>query len=109
MHCDVTADDFISQLVHDALSPTPYTSFNKDFILLAEFSEMEGPKPILTIPRDLRTSFNLEQFSLRIMSSDCVSILHTTSDLTSFNIAGDIQVHVFYKKVVYKKVLLDWP
>ena len=93
MHSDITADDFISQLVNDGLSSVPWldSTFTKDFILLAEFSEMEGPKHILTIPTDVKSKFNLETFAVRIMSVDCVSILQTT-DMASFNIAGDIQV-----------------
>uniref|UniRef100_A0A3Q1I2V3 Guanine nucleotide exchange protein SMCR8-like n=1 Tax=Acanthochromis polyacanthus TaxID=80966 RepID=A0A3Q1I2V3_9TELE len=46
--------------------------FNRDFILVAEFSEQVGPKPVLTIPDDPRIigSFDLNHFSVRIMSVD---------------------------------------
>ncbi|XP_008290661.1 guanine nucleotide exchange protein smcr8b [Stegastes partitus] len=46
--------------------------FNRDFILVAEFSEQVGPKPVLTIPDDPRVigSFDLNHFSVRIMSVD---------------------------------------
>ncbi|XP_018555295.1 guanine nucleotide exchange protein smcr8b [Lates calcarifer] len=59
------------------LFPTshPWTTsaqFNRDFILVAEFSEQVGPKPVLTIPDDPRVigSFDLNHFSVRIMSVD---------------------------------------
>ncbi|XP_034741305.1 guanine nucleotide exchange protein smcr8b [Etheostoma cragini] len=59
------------------LSPpsNPWTSsaqFHRDFILVAEFSEQVGPKPVLTIPDDPRVigSFDLNHFSVRIMSVD---------------------------------------
>ncbi|XP_028264985.1 guanine nucleotide exchange protein smcr8b isoform X2 [Parambassis ranga] len=53
----------------------PWTSsaqFHRDFILVAEFSEQVGPKPVLTIPDDARVigSFDLNHFSVRIMSVD---------------------------------------
>lgn len=46
--------------------------FHRDFILVAEFSEQVGPTPVLTIPDDLRVigSFDLNHFSVRIMSVD---------------------------------------
>ncbi|XP_041642050.1 guanine nucleotide exchange protein smcr8b [Cheilinus undulatus] len=46
--------------------------FHRDFILVAEFSEQVGPKPVLTIPDDPRAigSFDLNHFSVRIMSVD---------------------------------------
>ncbi|KAJ8001326.1 hypothetical protein DPEC_G00168380 [Dallia pectoralis] len=48
------------------------TAFNRDFILVAEFSEQIGPVPVRTIPDDPRVigSFDLNHFSLRIMSVD---------------------------------------
>eukprot|EP00063_Salmo_salar_P067231 XP_014042066.1 PREDICTED: Smith-Magenis syndrome chromosomal region candidate gene 8 protein homolog [Salmo salar] len=53
----------------------PWTSparFNRDFILVAEFSEQVGPLPVRTIPDDPRVigSFDLNHFSLRVMSVD---------------------------------------
>ncbi|KAK2817740.1 hypothetical protein Q7C36_021673 [Tachysurus vachellii] len=53
-------------------SKTSSVSFNKDFILISEFSEQVGPQPLLTIPDDDKTcgSFDLNRFSLRIMSVD---------------------------------------
>lgn len=89
----MTANDFISQLVEDGipLHVWPQSTFDKDFILLSEFSEMVGPKPLFTIPMDFRSKFNLNTFAVRIMSVDCVSILQNT-DMEGFNIAGDIQV-----------------
>ncbi|XP_005750246.1 guanine nucleotide exchange protein smcr8b [Pundamilia nyererei] len=46
--------------------------FHRDFILVAEFSEQVGPSPVLTIPEDSRVlgSFDLNHFSVRIMSVD---------------------------------------
>ncbi|XP_068606974.1 guanine nucleotide exchange protein smcr8b [Brachionichthys hirsutus] len=46
--------------------------FHRDFILVAEFSEQVGPKPVLTIPDDSGVvgSFDLNHFSVRIMSVD---------------------------------------
>ncbi|XP_054460193.1 guanine nucleotide exchange protein smcr8b [Anoplopoma fimbria] len=46
--------------------------FHRDFILVAEFSEQVGPRPVHTIPDDPRVigSFDLNHFSVRIMSVD---------------------------------------
>ncbi|KAM6966191.1 guanine nucleotide exchange protein smcr8a [Tautogolabrus adspersus] len=51
---------------------TSYAKFTKDFILISEFSEQVGPQPLLTIPDDPKVcgSFDLNYFSLRIMSVD---------------------------------------
>lgn len=56
-------------------SSHPWTTsaqFHRDFILVAEFSEQVGPKPVLTIPDDPRVigTFDLNHFSVRIMSVD---------------------------------------
>uniref|UniRef100_A0A1A7WW37 Smith-Magenis syndrome chromosome region, candidate 8b n=1 Tax=Iconisemion striatum TaxID=60296 RepID=A0A1A7WW37_9TELE len=46
--------------------------FHRDFILVAEFSEQVGPRPVLTIPNEQKVigSFDLNHFSVRIMSVD---------------------------------------
>lgn len=48
------------------------SKFSRDFILISEFSEQVGPQPLLTIPDDAKVpgSFDLNYFSLRIMSVD---------------------------------------
>lgn len=53
-------------------SNTTGMSFNKDFILISEFSEQVGPQPLLTIPDKTKAcgSLDLNHFSLRIMSVD---------------------------------------
>ncbi|ROI62432.1 Guanine nucleotide exchange protein smcr8b [Anabarilius grahami] len=47
-------------------------NFKKDFILLSEFSEQVGPQPLLTVPSETKAcgTFDLNHFSLRIMSVD---------------------------------------
>ncbi|XP_077426526.1 guanine nucleotide exchange protein SMCR8-like [Vanacampus margaritifer] len=46
--------------------------FDKDFVLVAEFSEQVGPKPVMTIPDEAGASgsLDLNHFSVRIMSVD---------------------------------------
>uniref|UniRef100_A0A1A8G9J7 Smith-Magenis syndrome chromosome region, candidate 8b n=1 Tax=Nothobranchius korthausae TaxID=1143690 RepID=A0A1A8G9J7_9TELE len=56
-------------------SAQPWSSraqFHRDFILVAEFSEQVGPRPVLTIPNEQKVigSFDLNHFSVRIMSVD---------------------------------------
>ncbi|XP_076004113.1 guanine nucleotide exchange protein smcr8b [Genypterus blacodes] len=59
--------------------------FHSDFILVAEFSEKVGPKPVLTIPDDPRVvgSFDLNHFSVRIMSVDYQASGPTPTDFSS--------------------------
>ena len=88
-----TMKSLISALVDDGIGSQAFmgSTFDSDFILLSEFCEMEGPKPIFTIPSVFNSTFNLNTFAVRIMSVDCVSIMQTT-DFTNFKVAGDIQV-----------------
>uniref|UniRef100_A0A673M746 Smith-Magenis syndrome chromosomal region candidate gene 8-B protein homolog n=1 Tax=Sinocyclocheilus rhinocerous TaxID=307959 RepID=A0A673M746_9TELE len=53
-------------------SKTSGANFTKDFILLSEFSEQVGPQPLLTVPPETKAcgTFDLNHFSLRIMSVD---------------------------------------
>ena len=74
--------------------PWPVCSFDKDFILVSEFCELVGPRPVLTIPEDGGASFNTNVFSVRIMSVDCTAQLSVDSDAKKggFQTAGDTQV-----------------
>ncbi|XP_068593539.1 guanine nucleotide exchange protein smcr8b [Cebidichthys violaceus] len=70
-------DDGVPEELSVPLLPpsNPWTStaqFHRDFILVAEFSEQVGPRPVLTIPDvpSVIGSFDLNHFSVRIMSVD---------------------------------------
>ncbi|XP_067911935.1 guanine nucleotide exchange protein smcr8a isoform X3 [Heterodontus francisci] len=74
-------DDYGEQYSSDSVPPfqfqpenpwskTATAKFEKDFILISEFSEQVGPQPLLTIPDNARGNFDLNYFSLRIMSVD---------------------------------------
>ncbi|KAK3096872.1 hypothetical protein FSP39_004256 [Pinctada imbricata] len=58
-----------------------------DFILVAEFSELEGPRPVITIPTGGFNDFNITDFTVRIMSLD-----HQTSTSHGFHLTEDSQV-----------------
>ncbi|KAF4074902.1 hypothetical protein AMELA_G00228560 [Ameiurus melas] len=53
-------------------SKTSSVRFSQDFILISEFSEQVGPQPLLTVPDRTKAcgTFDLNHFSLRIMSVD---------------------------------------
>ncbi|XP_064628612.1 uncharacterized protein LOC135488102 isoform X2 [Lineus longissimus] len=55
-------------------SPNPWNKFaaiEEDFIVIAEFSELEGPKPLISIPNNSNNDgFDLNSFVLKIMSVD---------------------------------------
>lgn len=44
--------------------------FVRDLILLAEFDEISGPRPLMTIPRKAHSWMDLDSFVLRIMTVD---------------------------------------
>ncbi|KAL3881516.1 hypothetical protein ACJMK2_027948 [Sinanodonta woodiana] len=58
-----------------------------DFILIAEFSEREGPKPVLVIPKDGGQDFDQNEFSVRILAVD-----HHSSVTDGFHLTEDNQV-----------------
>lgn len=45
-------------------------SYLNDFILISEFSEIEGPKPLFSIPIDGGMDFNKNDYSLHVMCVD---------------------------------------
>lgn len=49
---------------------SPKRSFPADFILLSEFSELEGPVPLQVIPEGGSGKFKSGDFVLRIMAVD---------------------------------------
>lgn len=53
--------------------------YTDDFILVSEFSEIEGPRPLLTIPTDGATGFNKNEYSLHLMCVDFHSHLSSSS------------------------------
>ncbi|CAL8330980.1 unnamed protein product [Lota lota] len=66
---------------------TTAAQFHRDFILVAEFSEQVGPQPVMTIPDDPRVlgSFDLNHFSVRIMSVDYQAAFPApTTDATTY-------------------------
>ena len=74
--------------------PWPVCSFDQDFILVSEFSEIVGPRPVLTIPEDGGASFDKNTFTVRIMSVDCTAPVtaDAESNREGFHILGDTQV-----------------
>ncbi|ESO93217.1 hypothetical protein LOTGIDRAFT_232675 [Lottia gigantea] len=65
---------------------TGHDMSHDDFIIIAEFSEIEGPKPLMTIPRDGGSEFDKNAFSVKIMAVD-----HQTST-SGFSLSEDTQV-----------------
>ncbi|XP_038059585.1 guanine nucleotide exchange protein SMCR8-like [Patiria miniata] len=64
----------LSQEIFQSYKPkNPWQSsptFDEDFVLVCEFSELEGPKPVMTIPTEAGGDFDLNDFSLKIMAID---------------------------------------
>ncbi|XP_067675882.1 guanine nucleotide exchange protein smcr8a-like [Haliotis asinina] len=67
-------------------SKTNRAGFQEDFIIVAEFSEIEGPKPVMVIPKHGGGDFDQNTFSVKIMAVD-----HQTNSV-GFSISEDTQV-----------------
>ena len=92
-------DHLITSLVEGSQghnSPWPTCSFDEDFILLSEFSELEGPRPVLTVPENGGGSFSKSTFAVRVMSVDCTSPISqdpgSPDSASNFITEGDTQV-----------------
>jgi hypothetical protein len=65
IHIDLNRKDYPAYLfpkkfnIQDVQHKKSYTD---DFILISEFSEIEGPKPLLTIPTDGGIDFNKNDY-----------------------------------------------
>lgn len=62
-------------------------NFFVDFVLVGEFSELDGPVPLFVIPDGASQNFNLNEFVVRIMAVD---YQNKPTDVT--NSAQDTQV-----------------
>ncbi|KAL4232794.1 Guanine nucleotide exchange protein smcr8 [Mactra antiquata] len=74
-------------------SPWLHTGYNgsteclEDFIMIAEFSEQEGPRPVIIIPKDGGQNFNQNDFAVKILAVD-----HQSSIVEGFESTEDAQV-----------------
>ncbi len=48
----------------------PSLSFSADFIVVSEFSEIDGPIPRMVIPENSEGKFNISDFVVKIMAVD---------------------------------------
>jgi hypothetical protein len=62
---------------------TTEPNFLSDFILVSEFSELEGPVPLFVIPEGSQGRFNINDFVLRIMAVDYHN--NKNSDITQLS------------------------
>ena len=67
----------------------PVNYYTDDFILLSEFSEIEGPRPLLTIPTDGATGFNKNDYALHLMCVDFHSHLTAQSRRRASDASGN--------------------
>ncbi|XP_076076848.1 uncharacterized protein LOC143047601 isoform X2 [Mytilus galloprovincialis] len=87
-------DSYLPEYLYPAFRlPNPWhkqpdiTQLDTDIVVIAEFSELEGPKPVITIPNDREIHFDINDFTVRIMSVDLGS-----SGQQGFNMPEDSQV-----------------
>ncbi|XP_037797892.1 uncharacterized protein LOC119593059 [Penaeus monodon] len=78
--------DIRSTVAPPIYRPLTASAVNEDIILLAEFSEIEGPMPLLTIPRCQPSHLDLNDFVVKVMSTD---YLNTSGE---FRVCADTQM-----------------
>ncbi|CAH1799242.1 unnamed protein product [Owenia fusiformis] len=80
-----TEKDLPHELLPNYDTPDPWSlkpTIEHDFILMAEFSELEGPKPLITVPSDCGTTLDLNAFVVRVMSTDYQTTPQTSGHFT---------------------------
>uniref|UniRef100_A0A2C9LXQ7 UDENN FLCN/SMCR8-type domain-containing protein n=1 Tax=Biomphalaria glabrata TaxID=6526 RepID=A0A2C9LXQ7_BIOGL len=88
-----TAQECLPPYLCPTYSPPQLYNFGRekknnfeDFILIAEFSELEGPKPVMTIPKEGGAHIDQNAFAVKILAVD----FQTSSE--GFSITEDAQV-----------------
>ncbi|KAL9968636.1 hypothetical protein ACROYT_G020751 [Oculina patagonica] len=74
-------------------NPWARSILNGDFILIAEFAENEGPKPVMTIPKNGGGNFDINAFAVHVMSVD-----YNQARGTNFSIVEDTQLFLTERK-----------
>lgn len=74
-------------------NPWARTLLSGDFILIAEFAENEGPKPVMMIPKNAGENFDVNAFAVHVMSVD-----YTQSRGSNFSIVEDTQLFLTERK-----------
>ncbi len=64
-----------------------YSSLSRDSILVVEFSELEGPKPLISVPKALDPHFDANEFAVRVMTAD-----YQASNKSLFPLRKDMQM-----------------
>lgn len=67
------ASENLSHLIPSANIPHPWNrgaSLLQDFVMVTEFSELEGPKPLFVQPSEGLGNFDINAFAVKIMSVD---------------------------------------
>ncbi|KAJ7394359.1 Guanine nucleotide exchange protein smcr8 [Desmophyllum pertusum] len=100
---DITADEInLDKLAYNLRfssdkvprsNPWSRSIFNGDFILIAEFAENEGPKPVMTIPKNGGGNFDINAFAVHVMSVD-----YTQARGSNFSIVEDTQLFLTERK-----------
>lgn len=74
--------------------------YSDDFILICEFSEIEGPKPLLSIPNDAGADFNKNEYALHLMCVDFHSHnpIQNNENEKKFRFSADTTIVNFWDK-----------
>lgn len=78
--------DIRSSIRTETFRPLNTSPSKEDIILMAEFSEIEGPMPLVTIPSIPSTHVDLNDFVVKVMSTD---YLNTSGE---FRVCADTQM-----------------
>ncbi|KAH3729469.1 guanine nucleotide exchange protein smcr8a-like isoform X2 [Dreissena polymorpha] len=112
----VTSSDTFSYLFPKFSLPSPWQQANnhdntwidEDFILIAEFSEQEGPRPVMVIPKDGGQNFDQNEFSIKILAVDHQSSIvegcEATEDAQVAMSDSDRGAHAFVHHIVLNDI-----
>ncbi|XP_071526490.1 uncharacterized protein [Panulirus ornatus] len=93
--------DIRSTVPSPVFRPWSPTHLSEDIVLLAEFSEIEGPVPLLTIPQSPSVQLDLNEFVVKVLSTDYLNTsgefrVYEDTQMVQQDINPGVHVYVHY-------------
>ncbi|XP_045114486.1 uncharacterized protein LOC123506451 [Portunus trituberculatus] len=93
--------DIQSTIAPPTFRPWGPNSANEDIVVLAEFSEIEGPMPLLSIPQLPSLQIDLNEFVVKVLSTDYLNTsgefrVYEDTQLVQQDLTPEVHVYVHY-------------
>lgn len=92
--------------IHPTIAPPTFrpwgsSTANEDIVLLAEFSEIEGPMPLLSVPQSPSLQIDLNEFVVKVLSTDYLNTsgefrVYEDTQLVQQDLNLGVHVYVHY-------------